>query len=329
MAKKNIKSKKQNNNTKNSITSNALYKNAEKLYKNKNYEEAYEEYIKLANTYKSDKRIYKRLLETLTHDYTFKDKSKSFKKAYNDYLISYKILATKREQTILDKKLEQYKLVKQEKSRFLLIAFFGIFGIHKFIEKKYVLGIVYLLTLGLFGIGIIVDLINDYATYEDDLQFDIFRYFISIVLIIVAILNISKSNFYYLIIASILFTPFVFSKLLHFIPKSIKIIFIIILCIIGFKKVTVIESVPTNFLGLWKTNNEYTNFVSINIKNNKTTIKFSDRDNETGINEYNNETKILKVYVNETTYYRFKLDDTGKKLCKYNETDSCMISFEK
>lgn len=36
---------------------------------------------------------------------------------------------------------------------FLLCLFFGWLGIHKFYEKKYLLGLIYLLTFGLFGVG--------------------------------------------------------------------------------------------------------------------------------------------------------------------------------
>lgn len=43
---------------------------------------------------------------------------------------------------------------------FLLCLFLGYFGAHKFYEGKILLGIVYIFTFGIFGIGIIVDLIS-------------------------------------------------------------------------------------------------------------------------------------------------------------------------
>lgn len=48
----------------------------------------------------------------------------------------------------------------------LLLAFLGIFGIHRMYMGKWISGIVYLCTLGLFGIGIIFDLwtLNDQIT---------------------------------------------------------------------------------------------------------------------------------------------------------------------
>ena len=42
---------------------------------------------------------------------------------------------------------------------FFLCLFFGLWGIHKFYEGKIVLGIVYLFTFGIFGIGALIDLI--------------------------------------------------------------------------------------------------------------------------------------------------------------------------
>lgn len=43
--------------------------------------------------------------------------------------------------------------------KFFVTLFLGWAGVHKFIEKKTVLGIIYLLTLGLFGIGWVIDII--------------------------------------------------------------------------------------------------------------------------------------------------------------------------
>lgn len=42
---------------------------------------------------------------------------------------------------------------------FWLCLFFGMFGAHKFYEGTALLGIVYLCTLGLAGVGVIIDLI--------------------------------------------------------------------------------------------------------------------------------------------------------------------------
>lgn len=42
---------------------------------------------------------------------------------------------------------------------FFLCLFFGLFGAHKFYEGRILLGILYICTAGLVGIGVIIDLI--------------------------------------------------------------------------------------------------------------------------------------------------------------------------
>lgn len=41
---------------------------------------------------------------------------------------------------------------------FFLCLFFGAFGVHKFYEGRILLGVLYICTVGLCGIGIIIDL---------------------------------------------------------------------------------------------------------------------------------------------------------------------------
>ena len=48
----------------------------------------------------------------------------------------------------------------------VLLTFLGIFGIHRFYQGKWVTGIVYLFTVGLFGVGIIYD----YWTLNDQID---------------------------------------------------------------------------------------------------------------------------------------------------------------
>ncbi len=50
-------------------------------------------------------------------------------------------------------------MAKNKWVSFLLCLFLGILGIHKFYEGRILFGIIYLCTGGLFGIGVIVDLI--------------------------------------------------------------------------------------------------------------------------------------------------------------------------
>ena len=48
---------------------------------------------------------------------------------------------------------------KNKWTAFLLCLFLGVIGGHKFYEGKIIMGILYLFTCGLFGIGVIIDLI--------------------------------------------------------------------------------------------------------------------------------------------------------------------------
>lgn len=76
-------------------------------------------------------------------------------------------------------------------TKFFITFFFGIFGVHKFIEKKYAIGFLYLFTCGLFGFGWLYDCVitltskdkisqspishtnnNAYSPYEKQLAID-------------------------------------------------------------------------------------------------------------------------------------------------------------
>lgn len=315
----------------NNLLENKSYKLAEKNYKNKDYEKAYKEYLNLCEVFPKNKKIYKRLIECLTKDYSYKENTKEFKVALDDYITTYKILATKKELKYFENKLIEYKQVRVSgsKSRFLLIALLGFTGIHKFLDKKIVKGLIYLFTLGIFGIGVIVDLINDYAEYEDDIQLNIVRYLVSLIIFILGIHRMDTNNYYYFILIAIILTPFVYSNLLRFIPGIIKFIAIIILCYFGFKVTPVIDYVPSKIIGTWVTENENTNFKSIKIKLENSSIEFNDRDKETGKNEYDSTNGVLKVYVNATNSYKFRIDLENEEICTYNDSKKCIISFKK
>lgn len=48
---------------------------------------------------------------------------------------------------------------KNKWTAFFLCLFFGVFGVHKFYEGRILFGLLYLFTAGLFGIGVVIDLI--------------------------------------------------------------------------------------------------------------------------------------------------------------------------
>ena len=50
-------------------------------------------------------------------------------------------------------------MAKSKWVSFFLCLFFGIFGAHKFYEGRILLGLLYIFTGGLLGIGVIIDLV--------------------------------------------------------------------------------------------------------------------------------------------------------------------------
>ena len=50
-------------------------------------------------------------------------------------------------------------MAKSKWVSFFLCLFLGVIGAHKFYEGRVLLGILYLLTAGLFGVGVVIDLI--------------------------------------------------------------------------------------------------------------------------------------------------------------------------
>jgi TM2 domain-containing membrane protein YozV len=51
----------------------------------------------------------------------------------------------------------------------VLLTFVGVFGIHRFYQEKWLSGAIYLLTVGLFGVGIVYDFwtLNDQISFEN------------------------------------------------------------------------------------------------------------------------------------------------------------------
>lgn len=50
-------------------------------------------------------------------------------------------------------------MAKSKWVSFFLCLFLGVFGAHKFYEGRVLLGVLYIFTGGLFGIGVIIDLV--------------------------------------------------------------------------------------------------------------------------------------------------------------------------
>lgn len=76
----------------------------------------------------------------------------------------------------------QNKWIQNPWIKLLICYFTGIFGVHKFIEKKIGIGILYLCTFGLFGIGWIVDVIKYLIVAIKNTCFFFVIYFLILVL---------------------------------------------------------------------------------------------------------------------------------------------------
>ena len=53
-------------------------------------------------------------------------------------------------------------------AKFIITLFFGMFGVHKFMENKIGIGVLYFFTLGLFGIGYIIDVVKAFINLFDN-----------------------------------------------------------------------------------------------------------------------------------------------------------------
>lgn len=66
-------------------------------------------------------------------------------------------------------KLRRYKL--NSTKEFIVTLLFGWLGVHKFMKKKYLLGFIYLFTLGIFFIGWIADVVIAFSKLPKHLPF--------------------------------------------------------------------------------------------------------------------------------------------------------------
>ncbi len=81
----------------------------------------------------------------------------NFAKVFEPVVTSKKDDEQKAETNTQIKKERDYSPLMPIIIKMLVCFFVGVFGIHKFMEGKVFLGLVYLFTFGLFGIGPVVD----------------------------------------------------------------------------------------------------------------------------------------------------------------------------
>lgn len=153
------------------------YVNAKTNLKFKEYENAYNGYLSLSKRYVDDPEVWIGLLRSLSMDFTNKDYNELYEKYWNKYeMLAFedsKKYKEKYEKYInkfngydkLDAKNKQN--VSKENDLVLVTLLGGIFGLHKFMTGKVGMGILYLFTGGLFGIGWIIDCIKEVKKHPE------------------------------------------------------------------------------------------------------------------------------------------------------------------
>lgn len=175
------------------ITEEQEFVNAETfLNKVKDYDTSYDLYKSLSKKYADNYELWIGLLRSQTHDLTYKEASERFQKEYQKYWRAFIALAPEKEIKKYQDKYKNYvdnvrpvsnngfaaqvndigkslnlnnvsseldKINLDKICNLLIIFFFGMFGVHKFIKGETGMGLLYLFTGGLFCIGWIIDLI--------------------------------------------------------------------------------------------------------------------------------------------------------------------------
>lgn len=143
------------------------YINAEtNLNKFKDYEQALKGYKSLSSRYVDSSDVWVGLLRSSSHDF----KNELYDEVYEEYWNKFCAVAPAEEilkyqnqydefMDIFHKEKERINKKNESKktNEFYLTFFLGWLGIHRFKNKETAMGIIYLCTLGLFGIGWLID----------------------------------------------------------------------------------------------------------------------------------------------------------------------------
>lgn len=110
---------------------------------------------KVGNTTINSKgRVTTRISPGVRYTTNLKSKNSSMKNSANETITHNNISNTNTERIIQKPRSKKVSIL------LCCLGFLGLGGLHKFYEKKWLLGILYLLTFGLFGIGTIKDLLT-------------------------------------------------------------------------------------------------------------------------------------------------------------------------
>lgn len=306
--------------------------NAKTNLKFKEYEKAYKIYLSLSERYVDNKEVWLGLLKASTENFNSKKYNINAKEYYEKYII----LATPSEAEKCKIKYEKYinnfneydkrdaenEKIDNKKDSIYITLLGGIFGIHKFLKGKFLLGFIYLFTGGLFLVGWLIDsyievkghpecrykLYNSLAIYQ--------------ILISLAYINYSFVGLLLLFISGML----TFEKISRSVWKSptkyskyVKIFLFIIGLIICF------ESVP-EYINTWE-NDKY----KFEIEHYE--IKVYDKeDKKEDIYSYNVENNEDNEYtlLTEGNKYILKYNSETKKMCiMVDDTCSSELREEK
>lgn len=81
-----------------------------------------------------------------------------YRDKYNNYVDKVRVTLV-RDENIIPKKVTDNNMLLEGPLYLMIVFFGGMFGVHKFIKHEYTIGVIYLFTCGLFGIGWFLDLI--------------------------------------------------------------------------------------------------------------------------------------------------------------------------
>lgn len=315
------------------------YINAEtNLNKLKNYDEAYNIYLSLSKRYVDNPEIWIGLLRSLTKDFTYKYATADFKKLYQKYWNNYIALADKKEVDEYAKKYKEYVdnvdassenssgIVKTEKCYIIATVFGGWFGLHKFMSGKKLQGLLYLFTFGLFLVGWIKDIIEEYRKWPDAPQKQTVKWILFVLLLIMAFTELEFSILAFLlyVVAAFLTIDIVWYNL-SIKNKIIRIGTPIILVFVALELGS--SPLPESSYGTWVTDEE-TRYSFIELSEDDVKL-YEEKDSSDYITASGSYYKS-KIYIDneEDIKMVFTYDSDKKEMCLLDEKEKCSIIYE-
>ena len=318
------------------ITEEQEFVNAEtNLNKLKDYSASYNGYLSLSKRYVNNEEVWIGLLRSLTHDFSYKYESIDFKKEYQKYWNNFIALAPEEEKQKYYTKYKNYvdnvKVsnevkgnVKKENNYILVTIFGGWFGIHKFMQNQVGLGFLYLVTGGLFGIGWIIDIINECRKHPNSKAISILKYILVGFCFLFAITELKYSiwSFIVFVICGISITNF-FWKKININNKTIKVIVPFILFFIGIELGS--DVVPTSLYGTWTPLSMDSPIDKVILQEEDNKLYINNNEILCGTSDYYKE--VIYLETETSNEYRFKYNETENTICLLDDSDECQYKY--